>query len=143
MSKGNEAIISIKPQFAEAILDGSKTVELRRRIPRLKVGTRLWIYATMPTGAVIGCATVEGIAKGTPEDLWAAFSDRSGVSREIFDQYFSGTEQAIALQLTDIIRARPIQISQLKSIRAGFHPPQVISLLTDAEANSLGMLAAA
>jgi predicted transcriptional regulator len=143
MPKLHEAIISIKPPFAEAILDGSKTVELRRKIPPLAIGTRLWIYATKPTGAVIGSAVVEKIVRGTPDEIWIKFSENAGISRIGFDSYFDGAKEAIGLVLRDVSRAKPVEIDQLRSLRTGFHPPQVMARLTDAEAASLGYLASA
>jgi predicted transcriptional regulator len=54
----SDALISIRPGYANAILDGTKTIELRRRVPELVSGTRLWIYATRPTAAVVGVAPI-------------------------------------------------------------------------------------
>ncbi|MDE0040937.1 MAG: ASCH domain-containing protein, partial [Candidatus Poribacteria bacterium] len=71
-----DALISIRPNFAEAILAGKKTVEIRRRIPALQVGTRLWIYATRPLGAIIGTAIVAKIIEGTPTELWKTCMDQ-------------------------------------------------------------------
>lgn len=137
MAKTNEAIISIRPNFAEAILAGVKTVELRRRIPLVEVGTRLWIYATRPKGAIVGSAIVGGIIKSTPETVWNYCSEQAGISLEDFDRYFDGAKEAIAISLTFVHRVKPIEISQLRIMREGFHPPQVIAKLSSAEAHSL------
>ena len=58
MPDATDAIISIHPDYADAIFAGKKTIELRRRIPEVPSGTRLWIYATRPTGAIIGFVTI-------------------------------------------------------------------------------------
>ena len=137
----NEAIISIKPTYAEAILNGTKTVELRRRIPATQIGTRLWIYATRPTAAVIGSATVAGIIRGIPDQIWKETSSSAGISREKFDAYFDGSDEAIGLILTNITRSNPVNISQLRLVRVGFHPPQVIARLSNIEAQHLNKLA--
>lgn len=140
MAKFSEAIISIRPNFAEAILTGDKTVEIRRRVPPIGVGTRLWIYATRPIGAVVGSAIVKRIFRGSPCELWEKYSDQTGVNRETFDLYFHGSEQAIGLVLADVNRGRPVPIEKLRAIRAGFHPPQVIARISIEEATSLGEL---
>ena len=44
------ALMSIRPQFAAAILDGSKRVEFRKRPLAADIGTVV-IYATKPVGA--------------------------------------------------------------------------------------------
>jgi predicted transcriptional regulator len=48
-----DAVFSIKPYFADAILDGSKTVELRKIAPKRPV-ERVWIYATAPVMRIVG-----------------------------------------------------------------------------------------
>ncbi|MEP9377487.1 ASCH domain-containing protein [Aquabacter sp. CN5-332] len=135
MIKFNEAIISIRPNFAEAIIAGEKTVELRRRIPPIEIGTRLWIYATKPVGAVIGSAVVKDIFRGLPEDIWDKGGNLSRVDRADFDIYFAGAVEAIGLLLWQARRGHPVSIEKLRSIRAGFHPPQVILRITDEEAS--------
>lgn len=140
MPQFTEAVISIRPNFAEAILSGEKTVELRRRVPPIGVGTRLWIYATKPIGAVVGSAVVESIIRGSPSEVWKKCGGRTGVDRETFDVYFDEAELAIGLVLAEVRRGRPVPIEKLRSIRAGFHPPQVIARISDEEATSLDKL---
>lgn len=140
MPQSNAAIISIRPNFAEAILSGAKSVELRRRIPAIMVSTRLWIYATLPIGAVVGSATVQRIIRGSPDEVWAKGGRQAGIDRVAYDAYFEGAEEAIGLVLADIRRGRPVSIEKLRSIRAGFHPPQVIARITDLEADSIRLL---
>jgi predicted transcriptional regulator len=135
--QSSEAIISIRPNFAEAIMSGQKTVELRRKIPSIPVGTRLWIYATRPTAAVVGSAVVEVIDRGTPQAVWDTYSDRIGINRCDFDHYFDGTNEAIGILLRMIKRVQPVHIEQLRVWKEGFHPPQVLSRITAAEAKKL------
>lgn len=142
MTPDSDAIISIHPRYANAILDGAKTVELRRRIPTVSIGTRLWIYATRPVGAVIGMATVERIVRGQPEDIWSEFGDQAGIDRVNFDAYFDGAEEAIVLILANARRsAEYVEIEQLRLLREGFHPPQVMMAITSHEAQQLHRLA--
>ena len=63
-------IISIHPNYAEDILIGEKTVELRRRAPRIKEQTKLWIYATRPICAIVGSVVLESNVTKTPDQLW-------------------------------------------------------------------------
>lgn len=142
MNAENDVIISIHPRHANAILDGAKTVELRRRIPSLSVGTRLWIYATRPVGAVIGVATVERIVRDDPAQIWLQFGDQSGINRGDFDAYFDGTDVAICLLLVNARRnAEQVAIEQLRCLRAGFHPPQVMMSISNHEAEELHKMA--
>ncbi|MEM7683299.1 MAG: ASCH domain-containing protein [Pseudomonadota bacterium] len=134
MSVVESALISIKPKYADAIISGAKTVELRRRIPPLKTGTCLWIYATRPRGAVIGTAIVSGIIKGTPEQIWEACNNDAAVDRCTFDAYFDSSAEAFGIILSEIARREPISFEKLKEIRSNFHPPQVLMRLTAQEA---------
>lgn len=142
MTPDSDAIISIHPRHANAILDGAKTVELRRRIPTLSVGTRLWIYATLPVGAIIGLATVDRIVRGEPKKIWLEFGDQTGIDRMDFDAYFSGAEEAIGLLLVDAQRSiEQVEIAQLRGLRDGFHPPRVMMTISSHEAQRLHRMA--
>jgi predicted transcriptional regulator len=137
-----DAIISIHPNYADAILAGRKTIELRRRIPELPSGTRLWIYATRPTGAVIGVATIQAVDKAHPTTIWKKHRCQAGVDYASFKAYFEGTQQAFAILLAAVQHVGPISIGQLREIRDSFHPPQVLMRLTASEAKALHKLAA-
>jgi predicted transcriptional regulator len=138
MTAENEAIISIHPRYADAILAGAKTIELRRRIPSLALGTRLWIYATLPVGAVVGMVTVERIVRGEPEQIWIEFGDQAGIDRLDYDAYFSGADEAVGLILVNAQRSiEQVAIGKLRSLRQGFHPPQVMMSITGEEAQQL------
>ncbi|MGK6316308.1 ASCH domain-containing protein [Neorhizobium sp. DT-125] len=137
MAKFDEAIISIRPAFTEAILSGKKTVELRRRIPPVEVGARLWIYATRPVAAIVGIAIIDTIFRGTPQAVWETYSDRIAINRLEFDSYFEGTREAIGIRLSQIQSVQPIGIEQLRVWKEGFHPPQVLSRLSASEAKRL------
>jgi len=135
-----DAIISIRPEFAEAILNRSKSVELRRRIPATNRGTRLWIYATMPVGSIVGTAVVKEIARGSPTAIWNAYKAHVGLNRTSFFDYYDGADEAVALVLGTVTRCSPIGIGQLRLLRSGFHPPQVLTRLTSQEAEWLSSL---
>lgn len=137
MAKFSEAIISIRPPFAEAILAGDKTVELRRRIPPVEVGARLWIYATRPVASIVGVAIIDTIFRGTPDVVWETYSDRTAINRNEFDRYFDGAQEAIGIRLSKVQRIQPINIGQLRVWRKGFHPPQVLCSITALEAQRL------
>jgi hypothetical protein len=97
MPDAADAIISIHPGYADAILAGTKTIELRRRVPKLTTGSQLWIYATRPTGAVIGVVTVQDVTKAHPMTIWK--KHRSGAR---------GKRAALAgLEIHQVVAQRP------------------------------------
>jgi predicted transcriptional regulator len=137
----SDAIISIHPDYANAILAGTKTIELRRRVPDLSAGTRLWIYATQPTGAVVGYVTVKEIIRASPGILWNKHRNGTAIEYKAFKAYFNGSEEGVAIQLGSARRVAAITIDQLRRVRAGFHPPQTLTRLTPSEAEALRVLA--
>ena len=125
-----EIIISIKPRFAELILDGRKTVELRRRSVRVPANSRVWIYSTLPAGRVVGTVRVERIASGKPKSLWAAYGAELGISRGEFEQYFDGCALACAIELTRPARlGREVCLSEIRKELGGYQPPQFFNRL--------------
>jgi predicted transcriptional regulator len=137
VKKIDEAIISIRPNYAKSIVAGTKTVELRRRIPPLDIGARLWIYATRPVAAVIAYVMVDNFFKGSPDTAWKNYSDRAGISREDFDHYFDGAAEAVVIELVGVRPVSPVGIEQLRHWKEGFHPPQVLSKITSTDAERL------
>jgi predicted transcriptional regulator len=132
-----DAIISIRPHYANAILAGTKTVELRRRIPKLFPGVRLWIYATRPTGAVVGLATIKAVIQAHPAIVWKKHRADTGVDHTSFKAYFDGSPVAFAILLTAPRRVTPVTIEELRGIRDHFCPPQVLTRLSPSEAAAL------
>jgi predicted transcriptional regulator len=50
-----DIVASIHPRHAQAILDGTKTVELRRKVWRMGAEIdRMFLYETAPTSALVG-----------------------------------------------------------------------------------------
>jgi predicted transcriptional regulator len=136
-----DAIISIHPDYADAILEGTKTIELRRRIPELASGSRLWIYATRPTGAVVGVATIADVNRAHPRTIWQRHKNKTGLDHASFAEYFCGAQEAVAIFLKAAERVGPITVDQLRQIRDRFHPPQVLVRLTASEGRALQILA--
>lgn len=141
MTDVTDAIISIYPAHAHAILEGTKTIELRRRIPALSSGMRLWIYATRPTAAVVGVVTIEDVARARPATIWKQHRQGAGLDHASFKAYFAGTQEAVAILLSAARRVGPISMEQLRQVRDRFHPPQVLTHLTSVEARALRTLA--
>ncbi|HDU3828587.1 TPA: ASCH domain-containing protein, partial [Klebsiella pneumoniae subsp. pneumoniae] len=62
-----KVLLSIKPEFAEKILDGTKRFEFRKGIFKNQEISIVVIYATMPLGKVVGQFQIETILSGEPE----------------------------------------------------------------------------
>lgn len=57
---------SIPPRFTDSILDGTKTIELRRTRPRVAPGDPVLIYACSPVKAIVGSFVVEELIQAYP-----------------------------------------------------------------------------
>lgn len=136
-SVDDDRLISIRPNFANAIFNGSKTVEVRRKIPPIKLGIRLWIYVTKPVGEVRGVARIAEIVEGDPDMVWRACGPQTGLAWAAFNDYLAGSAKAYGLVLQEVEIGRPASMEALRALRTGFHPPQVITRLTATEAEGL------
>jgi predicted transcriptional regulator len=131
-------LISVRPRFANAILDGSKTVELRRTPPRLAIPTQALIYASSPTMALVGTCNVVRVVSHTPWGLWCKYGKQTGVSYEEYQEYFVGAPVAFGLILTDpIFLDHPVSLRRLRSAWRNFQPPQSFRYVTIPESDQL------
>lgn len=117
-------LMSIKPRFAEAILDGHKTVELRRIRLSAQPGTLVILYATAPTMAVVGTAIVEARDTDTPASIWRRYRAHMALTKDEFDTYLAGATFATAISMMSPRRLN--EIVPLAALReeTGFNPPQ-------------------
>lgn len=97
-------LLSIKPCFAEAILEGRKCFEFRRALFRQRDIDRVLIYASSPVCRVIGEFSIASILEMPPRELWAATHSGSGIEREYFFEYFKGRRRAFALKVQSAVR---------------------------------------
>jgi predicted transcriptional regulator/DNA-binding XRE family transcriptional regulator len=118
-------VLSIRPNFSEKIMEGTKTVELRRRFPMSAPrGTIAFIYSTAPVQAIVGSVELGEVIKLPVQQIWKKFGNMAQIERSSFDDYFSGLKQGFALKFDNVRPfSRPIDLSELRK-RFGFEPPQ-------------------
>ena len=95
----NRVLISIRPRYAERILNGQKMIEIRRKFSKKWTGHRVSLYASHPIGALVGEATIDGIMEATPEQVWMHFESDIGCTKEEFDTYTESADKIYAIQL--------------------------------------------
>ncbi|ACV79052.1 ASCH domain-containing protein [Nakamurella multipartita] len=121
---GRIMLISVHPRHVERILDGTKTVELRRTKPAIDPGQPAVIYATMPSGALVATCRIAAVEVSAPSRLWRTVGSAAQVSRAEFDRYYCNSTIAVALHLNDVRPlSDPVTLGQLRA-RSRFHPPQ-------------------
>jgi predicted transcriptional regulator len=124
-------LLSVKPRYAEAILDGRKTVELRRTRPRIEVPTTALIYSSSPERALVGTCDVTEVVSYTPLGLWRLLGSLSAVSYEEFRAYFTGCDMAYGLMLANVHPlSRAVALPDLRRRWQGFQPPQSFRYLS-------------
>ena len=95
-----DVILSIRPVHAEKILDGSKTVELRRRFTGgVRPGTIALIYSTSPRSALTGSARIKEVQRLAVPELWERHCSAACLQKEEFEHYFSGLASGYAIVL--------------------------------------------
>lgn len=124
-------LISVAQEFAEKIAAGTKTVELRRRFPNVPDGTWVYIYVTLPVGAILGRARVGEIHAAKPSALWDQHRNEVGISRSRFMSYFSGSEAGYAVQLIGYESLQPVHLATLRTLMDGFVVPQSYRFLSE------------
>lgn len=116
-----KVVLSIKPEFAYKIFDGTKKFEFRKAIFKNNNVKSIIVYASSPVQKVIGEFEIGRIFNDDLETLWELTKEFSGISEEFFYEYFSEREKGFAIQVKNIKRYKVP-----KCLRADFnlHPPQ-------------------
>lgn len=109
-----KVLLSIKPEYAEKILNGEKRFEFRKALFKNRDVKTVVIYATMPVGKVVGEFEFDGIVSGTPKAVWLETEDYSGISQDFFEEYFEGREMAHAIKVGNVIRYKdPLSLNMI------------------------------
>lgn len=126
-------LLSLKPLYAEAILAGTKTIELRRTRPRINVPTEALIYASSPRCALIGTCRVTDVLEFTPKGMWRLHRHRASIEFAAFKEYFDGCETAYGLVIEAASRLpNEVTLPRIRNTWDGFQPPQSFRYLSTA-----------
>lgn len=122
------ALLAIHPEHANAILEGRKTVEFRKR--RLDPDIRhVLLYATSPTKGVVGYFRVASLDQGSPTSIWKRHGDQGAICRRRFRSYYSGAKTAVAIVVDAATSfGRPVPLGDISKSAT---PPQSFSYLTE------------
>ncbi|SEM17397.1 Predicted transcriptional regulator, contains an HTH and PUA-like domains [Blastococcus sp. DSM 46786] len=126
--------MSIHPQYADAILAGTKRVEFRKRRLAPDVSTVV-IYATQPVGRIVGTFEVLGHDVAAPDELWDRHSRHAGISAAGFCAYYAQKPAAVGILIG---RVQPLTEPRLLTDLPGvIRPPQSFSYLSPLQATSV------
>jgi predicted transcriptional regulator len=128
----------LRPRFAELLLSGHKTIELRRRRPSVSEGATVLLYASSPTMTLVGRAEVAAVHVDAIEEIWRRHGSETGISQSEYESYFEGLDQAVAIKLVNVRRLkRPRPLEDLRNQLSGFQPPQSYRYLDSAQVAAL------
>lgn len=116
-----KVLLSIKPEYAFKIFDGTKKFEFRKVIFKNPNITTVVVYASSPVQQVIGEFEIDDIFSFDPEVIWKMTKKFSGISEDFFFEYFADRDIAHAIKIKKTRKYRkPL------SIRDDFNavPPQ-------------------
>ena len=118
-------LLSIHTKYALQIVNGRKTIELRRRFPMFKKEDKkkIFIYACSPVSKIIGWCDLKEVKKMPLKKLWIETSRLARVDYVAFQEYFKNCNFGFALYLKNPVEyKKPID---LKSVfGANNQPPQ-------------------
>jgi predicted transcriptional regulator len=129
-------LLSIKPRFADAIFDGSKTYELRKVRPRVVEGDLVLVYVTVPRCRLEGAFRVGSVLEMAPEKLWNRVRGKCGVTKSEFMSYYAGKTTAFAIGVAEAwLLESAVELSALRTEE--ILPPQGYRYLTAGETTTL------
>jgi len=97
-------LLSIKPEFAEKIFDGTKRYEFRRTIFKRQDINKVIVYASSPVQKVIGEFEIAAILQCEIKELWKRTRHQSGISEDYFLNYFSDRHSGFAIKIKNAAR---------------------------------------
>jgi type I restriction enzyme S subunit len=115
-------LLSIKPKYAESILNGFKRYEFRKAIFKNTEIEKVYIYSTAPVKKVVGAFKIKDIIVDHPNQLWNQCKELSGLNTLEFFTYFNGNKKGFAIEIEYTERFKePIDPTK---VFPNFVPPQ-------------------
>jgi predicted transcriptional regulator len=95
-------LLSIKPQYADRIFEGTKRFEFRKSIFKNPAIKTVVVYSSSPMQKVIGEFSIDTILRHDLDTLWAKTKKYAGIEEDFFYEYFSDKEMGFAIKVKDV-----------------------------------------
>ncbi len=92
-------LLSIRPQYAEAIMNESKRYEFRRSLFRSSAVEHIFVYSTSPVQMVVEAFGVGRVIQDDPLNLWRMLHEHAGIEEVDFFRYFGGRNEGFAIEV--------------------------------------------
>jgi predicted transcriptional regulator len=117
-----KVLLSIKPEYAERIFNGTKRYEFRRVVFKEPDVQTVVVYVSTPVRKVVGEFDLEEIITLPKDKLWKLTKAEAGIDKAGYDDYFLDKEFATALKVKKVRRYRkPLCLKEDFQIN---YPPQ-------------------
>jgi predicted transcriptional regulator len=94
-----KVVLSIKPQYADKIFDGTKKFEFRKAIFKNKDIKTILVYSSSPVQKVIGEFEIDRIYNENLSALWERTKENSGITEDYFYEYFLNRDSGFAIKI--------------------------------------------
>jgi predicted transcriptional regulator len=118
------ALISIKPVYANQILAGTKTIELRKSAMGLNPKDVVLVYSSAPEQHLAFWFRISKVETLPVLEMWTRYRGRLGIARDEYDAYFAGSDTATGLHVGELHRLSPVRLGEIQRAVSGFVPPQ-------------------
>lgn len=117
-------LLSIKTQYARAILEGRKTIQVRRRFPNIDPGTTVVLYSSSPEKAVLGTVRLRRTIEVNPDCVRGWHGSDIGISERDLNAYLEGAEESTLLEVDcPDSWEQPVSLESLRTV-LGIEPSQ-------------------
>lgn len=121
-----KVLMSIKPEYAMQILNGTKTFEYRKSKFKRENVDAIVIYVTAPVMKVMGEVELLDILEDSPENIWNETYKKGGINKKAYDNYFKGKKKAVAYVLGKVESYE--NALKLKDFHIDFSPQSYVYL---------------
>jgi predicted transcriptional regulator len=122
-------LLSIKPQFADRIFEGTKKFEFRKAAFKNVNVRTVVVYVTSPVSKIVGEFDLTDVFCEEPSLLWSRTQKFAGITEDFFLEYFAGREKGVALAIGEV-RRYPTPINPSSLIK-NFTAPQSYMYVDD------------
>jgi predicted transcriptional regulator/GNAT superfamily N-acetyltransferase len=129
-------LLSIKPKFANKILEGDKLYEFRKtKFNSKKNINKIYIYSSSPVKKIVGSFRIEKVFEDTPSNLWDNFNEFGSIEKQDFFEYYKQKETGYAFKIKDLeVFETPIDPNE---IFEKFVAPQSYCYLKDEDTSKI------
>lgn len=92
-------ILSIKPKYANAIIEGTKSVEFRKTTFKRSGINKVYIYSSHPEKKIIGYFYIEDIFIEHPEKLWEQYGSEGAIKQKDFFDYYKNKKVGYCIKI--------------------------------------------